>query len=145
MKAKANNIERILRKYTSAESVKRSMDIMRKLDTVGEDLTQRQAAQLAYLACAATDDTRTRSALAMQRSNTPAAAIVSEVQRQIEGGTCTALGRASAQMVRDIAQAYKGSARSNTTTPGLIDGQRIQVRGGARKDWKRYAADYVID
>ncbi len=51
----------------------------------------------------------------------------------------------AAQMVRDIAQAYKGNARSNTTTPGLIDGQRIQVRGGARKDWKRYAADYVID
>ncbi len=139
--AKLSSVERILRKYTSAENVTTSIGIMRKLGKVGGSVTHRQAAQLAYLACSNESHQRTRNALAMERDNTLQAAVVNSLKRQIQSGHSSPSGTVPADLVKELAGAF--STRNNT--PGYVDGKRIEVRGGAHRDWSLYPSNYVVD
>lgn len=142
----ATTVQRILRKYTGATNVDSSLRILRKLGKESTSMSQRHAAELVYLACATVDTTRTRRALAMCRSNTPESTMVEALQRQLEGNNCASVGTVRAELLRELAQEYnRRSNVSNASTPGYMDGQRIQVRGGANRSWTPHASAYVID
>lgn len=142
----ATTVQRILRKYTGATNVDSSLRILRKLGKESTSMSQRHAAELVYLACATVDTTRTRRALAMCRSNTPESAMVEALQRQLAGDNSTTVGTIRADLIKELAQEYnRRSQTSNASTPGYVDGQRIQVRGGANRSWTPHAAAYVID
>ena len=143
----STTVQRILRKYTDASNVDRSVHILQKLGKDTRSMTQRQIAELVYLACATVDSTRTRRALAMARSNTPESAMVDALQKQLAGDYCNAVATVRADLLKELATecGKRNSISSNASTPGYIDGERIQVRGGSNRSWTPHAATYVID
>lgn len=148
MKANAQTVERIVRKYASAESVDHSLQLLRKLGKASGALTHREAAELVYLACGTVDDTRARHAVAMERSNTAAGTVVATLERQLRSGHYVELDSMPTAMLREVSKQFSkqnDKSRSNVSTPGFLDGKHIQVRGGATTDWTRHASGYVIE
>lgn len=48
------------------------------------------------------------------------------------------------RMIKELVAQFQARQEYNAATPGYVDGQPIQVRGGASKDWQTHAKAYVI-
>lgn len=140
---KQEALYKALRKYVRADVITASMTLMQKLGRAQGDLSQRETAEAIYLACGVQDKERARAAVSMERDDTTAGRAVRELERLLllpdsrnESGVPT-------NVVRDLSRHYRGKAAA--VRPGYIDGQQIQVRGGATAGWSSVASSYVVE
>lgn len=133
-------ISRALRKYVRQEVLDKSVDLLRKLRDVEEALTQRQTAELVYLACGASGSERTRAALKMDRPRTTEYTAVNVIEGLLLDPDGENDSPIPTSVLRDVSRQYRG-----IVAPGYHEGKRIEVRGGGRLGWTLHASKYVIE
>ena len=131
-----------LRKYVQPEVLQTTLDLLWKLGRAQGDLSQREVAEVIYLACGVQHAERARAAVSMERDDTTAGRAVKEVERLLTLPDSRNESGIPTSVMRDLSRHYRGKVKPST--PGYINGQRIHVRGGATRDWRNIAANYVV-
>lgn len=130
-------LHRALRKYVQPEAIEASMSLLFKLGRAKGELSQREVAEVIYLACGVQQQERARAAVSMQRDDTTAGRAVKEVERLLTLPDSRNESGIPTSVMRDLSRHYRGKVKPSA--PGYIDGERIHVRGGATHDWRSIA------
>jgi len=129
-----------LRRYVRKDVLEVCVKLMRKLGVDDDCLTQRQAAQLIYLACGVAETERTKAALNMDRPNTTAYRAVNEIEAFLLSPDRANESSVATNVLRDLSRQYR-----DVKPQQYVDGKAIQVRGGATRNWSLHAKNYTLD